>query len=33
MEYIKIKLGSDFDAVNSNFEKSIEDMFRSINPI
>ena len=33
MEYIKIKFGSDFDAVSSGFEKSIEDMFRSINPI
>ncbi len=33
MEYIKIKFGSDFDAVNSSFEKSIEDMFRSVNPI
>ena len=33
MEYIKIKFGSDFDAVSSGFEKSMEDMFRSINPI
>jgi len=33
MEYIKIKFGSDFDAVSSGFEKSIEDMFRSVNPI
>jgi len=33
MEYIKIKFGSDFEAVSSGFEKSIEDMFRSINPI
>jgi HSP20 family protein len=33
MEYIKIKFGSDFDAVSSGFEKSIEDMFRSMNPI
>ena len=31
--YIKIKFGSDFDAVSSSFEKSIEDMFRSLNPI
>ena len=33
MDYIKIKFGRDFDAVSSGFEKSIEDMFRSINPI
>jgi HSP20 family protein len=33
MEYIKIKFGSDFDAVSSGFEKSIEDMFRSMSPI
>lgn len=33
MEYIKIKFGSDFDAASSGFEKSIEDMFRSMNPI
>lgn len=33
MEYIKIKFGSDFDAISSGFEKSIEDMFRSINPV
>jgi HSP20 family protein len=32
MEYIKIKFGNDFDAISSSFEKSIEDMFRSINP-
>jgi len=31
--YIKIKFGSDFDAISSSFEKSIEDMFRSLNPI
>lgn len=33
MNYIKIKFGSDFDAVSSSFEKSIEDMFRSIKPV
>lgn len=33
MEYIKIKFGSDFDAISSGFEKSIEEMFRSINPV
>ncbi len=33
MDYIKIKFGSDFDAVSSSFEKSIDDMFRSIKPV
>ena len=33
MEYIKIKFGSDFDAGSSGFEKSMDGMFRSINPL
>ena len=33
MEYIKIKFGHDFEAMSPSFEKSIEDMFRSVNPI
>jgi HSP20 family protein len=33
MDYIKIRFGDDFDEISSKFEKSIEDMFRSVNPM
>ncbi len=32
MDYIKIKFGNDFDRPGATFGKTIEDMFRSINP-
>jgi HSP20 family protein len=32
MEYIKIRFIKDFDQLGSKFEKTIEDMFRSLNP-
>ncbi len=32
MDYIKIRFGEDFDPLGSKFEKTIEDMFRSMNP-
>ncbi|UCF90697.1 MAG: Hsp20/alpha crystallin family protein [Desulfobacterales bacterium] len=32
MDYIKIRFGGDFDEISSKFEKTIEDMFRSIGP-
>ena len=33
MDYIKIRFIDDFEQLSSRFEKTIEDMFRSINPI
>lgn len=33
MEYIKIRLGDEFDKIGSRFEETIEDMFRSMGPI
>ena len=33
MEYIKIRFGDDFDNLESRFEKTIEDMFRSMSPM
>lgn len=33
MDYIKIRFTKDFDQIDSEFEKTIEDMFRSINPM
>lgn len=33
MDYIKIRFGNDLDEIGSQFEKTIEDMFRSINPL
>jgi HSP20 family protein len=32
MDYIKIRFISDFDQLDSDFEKTIDDMFRSISP-
>lgn len=33
MDYIKIRFISDFDQLDSDFEKTIDDMFRSISPM
>ena len=33
MDYIKIRFGNDFGTSDSGYEKSIEDMFRSISPM
>lgn len=33
MDYIKIRFIDDFEQASSMFEKTVEDMFRSINPI
>ena len=33
MDYIKIRFTSDFDQLDSEFEKTIDDMFRSISPM
>lgn len=33
MDYIKIRFTNDFDQLETKFEKSIEDMFRTINPM
>ncbi len=33
MEYIKIKFGTDFEENESKFQKVIDDMFQSINPL
>ncbi|MDQ1330848.1 MAG: hypothetical protein QG578_1113 [Thermodesulfobacteriota bacterium] len=33
MDYIKIRFGNDFGTTDSGYEKSIEDMFRTINPM
>jgi len=33
MDYIKIRFTKDFDHLGSTFEKTVEDLFRSINPM
>lgn len=33
MDYIKIRFSSDFETAGSRVEKTIEDMFRSLNPL
>ena len=33
MDYIKIRFTKDFDQIDSKFEKTFEDLFRSINPM
>lgn len=33
MDYIKIRFTKDFDEIGSKFEKTFEDLFRSINPM
>ena len=33
MDYIKIRFTNDFDQLEAKFEKSVEDMFRTINPM
>ncbi|MBU0987928.1 MAG: Hsp20/alpha crystallin family protein [Proteobacteria bacterium] len=33
MEYIKIRFTNDFERLSSEFEKTFEEMFRSINPM
>ena len=33
MDYIKIRFGNDFGASDSRFDKTIEDMFRSMSPM
>ena len=33
MDYIKIRFGDDIDRLGSKFEKTIEDMFRAMNPL
>jgi len=33
MDYIKIRFGDEFDDISSRFEKTIEDMFRAVNPM
>jgi HSP20 family protein len=33
MDYIKIRFGDNFDELGSKIEKTIEDMFRSMNPV
>lgn len=33
MDYIKIRFTNDFDHLGSKFEKTVEDLFRSINPM
>ncbi len=32
MDFIKIRFADDFDNITSSFEKTIEDMFRSLHP-
>jgi HSP20 family protein len=32
MDYIKIRFGNDLDKLDADFERNIEEMFRSINP-
>jgi len=32
MDYIKIRFGNNLDQLSSNFEKNIEDIFRSMSP-
>ncbi len=33
MDYIKIRFGNELDSVECDFERTIEDMFRSMNPL
>jgi HSP20 family protein len=33
MDYIKIRFTKDFDQIGSKFEKTVEDLFRTINPM
>jgi len=33
MDYIKIRFTKDFDDLDSTFEKTVEDLFRTINPM
>jgi len=33
MDYIKIRFTDDFDQLESKFEKTVEDIFRAINPM
>jgi len=33
MDYIKIRFTKDFDHLGSSFEKTVEDLFRTINPM
>ena len=33
MDYIKIRFTKDFDHLDSSFEKTVEDLFRTINPM
>ncbi len=33
MDYIKIRFTRDFERTGSNFERTIEEMFRSLNPV
>ena len=33
MDYIKIRFGNGFDQLSSEFEKTIQDMFRSVGPM
>ena len=33
MDFIKIRFGDDFDHLGSKFEKTIEEMFRSVGPM
>ena len=33
MDYIKIRFTKDFDQLGSTFEKKVEDLFRTINPM
>jgi HSP20 family protein len=33
MDYIKIRFTKDFDQLDSRFEKTVEDLFRTINPM
>jgi HSP20 family protein len=33
MDYIKIRFGDDFERAASNFEKTIDEMFRSVSPM
>ncbi len=33
MDYIKIRFGEDFDQIESGFDKTMGDMFRSISPM
>lgn len=33
MDYIKIRFGNEFDKLGTNFEKTIQEMFQSVNPM